>query len=231
MLAKRVVPVLLCRGSALVKGVGFAADRRVGSVVAAAKVYAARGVDELFVLAVGRGPPDLATIEAACADAFCPVAVGGGVGSVADAKALLAVGADQVVVGRRDARLLEELADAVGSANVVAAVDDRGDGAVAWAREAERAGAGQLLVQSVARDGTRAGYDLDLVRAVAEEAGVPVVASCGAGCYAHLDEGLEAGAAAVAAGSLWLFTEATPAGAAEYLGARGWTVRRREEVA
>jgi cyclase len=253
MLKTRVIPTLLHRGSQLVKGVRFSADRPVGSAVQAIKVYNRRGVDELVFLDVtasaeGR-PPDFALIDELADECFMPLTVGGGVRSIADVRDLLAVGADKVAINTAalaNETLISEAAAKFGVQCVVVAVDVRreGDGEtagwrvmsragttatdwepVAWAQRVEALGAGEILLQSIDRDGTMEGYDLEVIRAVADAVRIPVVASGGAGSYADMAAAVAAGASAVAAASIFHFTEMTPREAKLHLREQGAPVR------
>lgn len=229
---RRIVPTILLRGPTAVKGRAFAADRPIGPAAVIARLHEARGVDELVLLDVdatrqGRGP-DLAAIRGVADLLFTPFAAGGGVCSPRDAKALLDCGADKVVVGSVKLNLIATLAGRLGAQSVVVTLDHRDEplaDVVRCARMAADMGAGEILLQSVSRDGTMTGYDLDLIDRVCEAVRIPVVASGGAGSYADMALALEAGASAVAAGAMFAFTDATPAGAASYLAARGWRVR------
>lgn len=245
-LAHRVIPTILCRGRQMVKGVGFDAWRSVGLAAQAVRVHAMRGVDEVCLLDIGatregRGA-DLALVEELSEVLFAPLSVGGGIRTLADVKALLRAGADKVVIGTAfvDLTEMKRIADTVGRQAVVASVDVRA-GEVVWesgtisvSTQSEPVGyaklcadvaAGEILLQCVERDGTMTGYDLPLIRRVARAVGVPVIASGGAGCYAHMQQALEAGASAVAAGAMFQFTDQTPRGAAEYLQANGIEAR------
>lgn len=248
MLARRIIPTMLCRGRQLVKGVGFDAWRPVGHAAQAAKIHQARGVDELVLLDItatreGRGP-DLDLVAELSEGCFMPLAVGGGVRSLDDVKRLLHAGADKVVIGAAAWLwdILRPAADVVGCQAIVVTCDvvdrledvDRQEmrgvrcvrnAAPARARWAAEQGAGEILLQSVNRDGTMAGYDIPLIREVAAAVDIPVIASGGAGCYDHMREALEAGASAVAAGAMFQFTDQTPRGAAQYLAKRGIEVR------
>jgi cyclase len=219
---KRLIPCLDVAGGRVVKGVRFERLRDVGDPVDLACRYAEIGADELVFLDVtatidGRAPL-LELVERAAETLDVPFTVGGGVRNTADARALLRAGADKVAVNRAafdEPALLTELADEFGSQAVVCAIDARGGevvthggrtprgaGAVAWAREAVRRGAGELLVTSIDADGTRAGYDLELTAAVAEAVAVPVIASGGAGKASHLAEAFAAGAEAALVASI-----------------------------
>jgi imidazole glycerol-phosphate synthase subunit HisF len=228
MLKIRVIPTLLHKGFGLVKGVRFDSRRAVGSPMQAVKVYNLRNVDELVFLDVtatteGRGP-DLELIDELADECFMPLAVGGGIRSVDDVRALLGVGADKVVIGTAALRtpdVVREAADRFGSQCVVCAIDARrepGGGwrayvdggrkptdwdAVAWAAHAVELGAGEVLMTSMDSDGVQDGYDLELVRILCETVDVPVVASGGAGKPEHLADALEAGAEAALAASIF----------------------------
>lgn len=250
MLKVRVVPTLLYKDFGLVKGVAFDSWRRTGDALQAMKVYNLREVDEIVLLDIaatpaGRGP-DFELVDELADDCFVPLTVGGGVRSMADITGLLAVGADKVAinsaaVARPD--LIDEGASTFGSQCIVVAIDVRRDAAgrcsvtthcgqrstdldpVAWAIEAERRGAGEILLTSVERDGTRRGYDIDLIRSVSAAVSLPVVASGGAGSYEDMVFALGAGAAAVAAATIYHFTEMTPREAKSFLKNRGYPVR------
>jgi cyclase len=245
-LAHRVIPTMLMSGRKLMKGKRFDAWRSVGLVAQAVRIHQARVVDELVLLDIdatkqGRGP-DLALVEELSAEVFAPLAVGGGVRSVADVKALLRAGADKVVIGTGVVEvpdLVRKCADAVGSQAIVVSVDvGYGDSvmvrcgkegyshdALDYAGWAERAGAGEILLQAIERDGTMEGYDLELIGKVSAAVGVPVIASGGCSGYEDMRQALDAGASAAAVGALFQFTDATPRGAAQYLARQGIEVR------
>lgn len=241
MLAHRIIPTLLCRGRQLVKGVAFDSWRSVGVVAQAVRIHQSRGVDELVLLDIGATPdqrgPDLALVRELADECFMPLAVGGGVRSLDDAHALLDAGADKVVVGTHT-QAIQQIAHTMGSQAVVASIDVRGGEVVVacgtrptgatpvdWAKRCEELGAGEILLTSVDREGTLTGYDLDLIRAVADAVSIPVVAAGGCGSYAHMVQAIAAGACGVACGALFQFTDATPAGAAQYLAGEGVCVR------
>ena len=247
-LAKRIIPTLLCRGRQLVKGIAFDSWRSVGLAAQAVRIHSMRGVDELVLLditatAEGRGP-DLELVRELSEVCFMPLSVGGGIRSLDDAKAVLLAGADKAVIGQAawTTNVVRRIADAFGSQSVVvicdvvtkiADVDDlkksgtrcMREVAPARARWISEQGAGEILLQSVDRDGTLAGYDIDLIRDVSRAVSVPVVASGGCGSYEHMRQAIEAGASAVAAGAMFQFTDATPLGAAEYLNEQGIEAR------
>jgi len=242
-LAFRVIPTVLCRGRVLVKGSGFNPWRSVGLAAQAVLTHAARGVDEVCLLDVtatpeGRGP-DLGLVEELSEALFAPLSVGGGVRGVEDARALLRAGADKVVVCSGGAKAVRQIAQVVGCQAVVGAVDYRADGyvythcgrrelaisPVLWARELEAAGAGEILLTSIDREGGLEGYDIKTLMQVAGAVNVPVVAHGGCSGYGDMEKAIKAGASAAAAGALFQFTDATPHGAAAYLLERGIEAR------
>jgi cyclase len=245
MLKRRVIPTLLLKGAGLVKGTGFDSWRTVGSVQQAVRVFEARMVDELILLDIGATPegrgPDIAAIADATEACFMPLTAGGGVRSVEDFRALLLAGADKVAIctaALERPALIAEASRKFGAQCVVVAIDvrhgrvaarcgeaDTGLDPVAWAREAERLGAGEILLSSVERDGTMQGYDLELIRSVARAVRIPVVASGGAGCPADFEAAFSVGADAVAAGAVWQFSDLTPMMAKHHLAGCGIPVR------
>lgn len=240
-LAKRIIPTLLCRGRQLIKGRAFASWRSVGVAAQAVRVHQARGVDELVLLDISATPeargPDLTLVEDLAEVCFMPLAVGGGIRRIEDVRNLLKAGADKVVLGAqayRNPALVRDIAATVGSQALVVAVDVEADGSVRhgpgaradqWARAMQVLGAGEIMVTSVPREGALDGYDLDLIRSVALAVTIPVVAHGGCGTPQHMLEALQAGADAVAAGSMFQFTDTTPRAAAAYLQAAGMEVR------
>lgn len=250
MLKVRIIPTLLWKGVGLVKGVGFDSWRRVGPVLPAVKVYNTRDVDELVLVDIAANtsmqPPDIESIADFADECFVPFTVGGGVRAVAHVQQLLRAGADKVCLNTaayESPQLVTETARRFGVQCVVASIDVRreGDGwrcfshsgrqqqsrnPVDWARELADRGAGEILLTSIDRDGTMQGYDLELIAAVAGAVQVPVIASGGAGNYEHMRQAVqEAGASAVAAASMFHFTEQTPAAAKAALAAAGIPVR------
>lgn len=237
MLVARVIPVMLCKGRQLVKGKRFVNDRVVGHALQAARIHAARGVDELLILDVSATAEgrtvDLGMIEELTDGIFVPVTVGGGIRTLEQIKALLRAGADKVLIGDaayRDATFIEDAAAMFGSQAIVVTVDHQ-------ARKADRAeciwrtqyfasiGAGEILLNNMDRDGTMQGYDIDLIREVTAAVSVPVIV-CGGCCdYADMQAAIEAGASAVGVGALFQFEDATPREAAEHLKAKGIEVR------
>lgn len=244
-LAHRVIPTILCNGRKLVKGKQFNAWRTVGLASQAVRIHAARGVDEVVLLDIGATPegrgPDLDLVSELSEVLFVPLAVGGGVRTMADVKALLRAGADKVVIGSvipEDPRLLQEASYTVGAQAIVASLDVRGsfcttrNGSTLWPLRPEQAadhvqacGAGEVLLTSVEREGTMQGYDLDLIRRVREAITVPLVVHGGCSGYEDMAQAIKAGASAVAAGALFQFTDATPRAAAQYLQEHGIEAR------
>jgi len=223
--------------------------RDAGDPVALAKHYEEEGADELVFLDITATREDRKTIvelaSRSAEELFIPFAVGGGIGSVEDAQAVLDAGAEKVSVNSaalREPELIEALANRFGSQCVVLAIDARrkaggweayaaggskptGRDAVAWAQEGVERGAGEILLTSMDRDGTTDGYDLELTAAVAEAVGVPVIASGGAGELHHLLEALKAGADAVLCASIFHYGKYTVREAKEYLAAAGIPIR------
>lgn len=242
MLAHRIIPVMLQRGATLVKGRQFRSWRSVGHAKQAVAIHQARGVDELIYLDIGATPegrgPDFATVERLTAGCFMPITVGGGVKSLEDVRGLLNAGADKVAVCSWAPAIIAVAARTLGCQAIVASIDVV-HGLVAWngaqavsninpvdyAKKCADEGAGEILLTCVEREGMMEGYDLELLEAISKAVDVPVIANGGAGTYEHMHEALRAGASAVAAGSMFQFTDATPRGAAEYLAHRGVPVR------
>jgi cyclase len=252
VLKVRVIPTLLWKGLGLVKGVRFNSWRRVGSVLPALKVYNMRDVDELVLVDITatseRREPDVDSVADFSDVCSVPLTVGGGITHIDQIVGLLRAGADKVCINTAamiTPELLTRASERFGSQCVVASIDsylnedgkwsvrvesgsrDTGKDPVAWAREVAARGAGEILLTSVDRDGTMEGYDLPLIAAVAAAVDIPVIASGGAGNYGHMVEVIqEGGASAVAAASMFHFTEQTPAGAKAALAAAGVPVRQ-----
>ncbi len=255
MPAKRVIPCLDVKDGRVVKGVRFQDLRDAGDPVEVAARYDAEGADELVYLDIAASAEGRKTfldvVRRTAEQVFIPLTVGGGVQGPEDVRALLAAGADKVSINTaavRDPRVLAASARQFGSQCVVLAIDARRDAAkdcpsgfrvyvrggreatgldaVSWAREGARLGAGEVLLTSMDADGTQAGYDLALTRAVADAVTVPVIASGGVGALSHLADGLLAGGAdAVLAASIFHYGQHTIREAKEYLAGRGILVR------
>jgi imidazole glycerol-phosphate synthase subunit HisF len=252
MLKVRVIPTLLWKQFGLVKGVGFDSWRRVGPVLPAIKVYNQREVDELVLVDIlahlSEDDPDFESIDEFGQDCFVPLTVGGGITRIEQVQRLLRAGADKVSLNTASyasPELVTEIAKRHGSQCVVASIDVRsnfgggwecfshagqqhtGREVCEWARELESRGAGEILITSIERDGTLHGYDLSLIETVVGAVKIPVIASGGAGTYQHMVNAVtQAGASAVAAASMFHFTEQTPAGAKAALSAAGVPVRK-----
>ncbi|MDH4174241.1 MAG: imidazole glycerol phosphate synthase subunit HisF [Betaproteobacteria bacterium] len=250
-LAKRVIPCLDVTAGRVVKGVNFVALRDAGDPVEIAARYDAEGADELTFLDITASSDErdilLHVIEAVAAQVFIPLTVGGGVRKVEDVRRLLNAGADKVSINTaavQNPALVEEASAKVGNQCIVVAIDakQRADGgwevythggrkptgldAVDWARRMQAAGAGEILLTSMDRDGTREGFDLALTRAVSEAVSVPVIASGGVGELEHLAAGvLEGRADAVLAASVFHFGDFSVRRAKEHMRARGIEVR------
>jgi imidazole glycerol-phosphate synthase subunit HisF len=250
VLAKRIVACLDVRNGAVVKGVNFEGLRDAGDPATLARRYNAEGIDELVVLDVAATLEArralLQTIRAAARELFIPLTVGGGVRSAADAEALLDAGADKVSLNTAalaDPALITALAGRYGSQAVIVAIDAKrqGDGyavfsrsgtaasgrrPVEWAREAEARGAGEILLTSMDRDGTRAGFDCELTAAVSSAVSIPVIASGGAGTFDHFAEVFTAGRAdAALAASVFHFSEHAVAELKSFLASRDIPIR------
>jgi cyclase len=250
MLARRIIPCLDVKDGRVVKGVRFVGLRDAGDPVESALRYDAEGADEVTFLDIGashEGRGTLLSIVERTADALTvPLTVGGGVRAREDARALLLAGADKVALNSAavsDPSVIDAIADAFGSQALVVAIDARRDGdgfrvfthggrrpterdAVAWAVEAARRGAGEILLTSMDRDGTKDGYDLLLTRRVADAVPIPVVASGGVGTLAHFAEGLLEGRAdAALAASVFHDGVFSVRAVKEYLRAHGVVVR------
>lgn len=247
----RVIPCLDVAGGRVVKGVNFVDLVDAGDPVEQARAYDAAGADELCFLDIGASHEGRGTmvdvVRRTAEVCFMPLTVGGGVRGVEDARALLLAGADKVAVNSAAVsrpEVVAEIAERMGSQCVVASVDGRrvaegrwevfthggrretGIDAVAHALRLAELGAGELLVTSMDRDGTRDGYDLELIRTIADQVTVPVVASGGVGNLQHLVEGIRDGhASAVLAASIFHFGEASIAEAHAALAAAGIPVR------
>ncbi len=251
MLKVRVMPTLLYKDLGLVKGVAFDSWRRVGGLMQAIKVYNMREVDELVFLDItatrdGRRP-DFDLVDDFADECFMPLTVGGGVRTVEDVRRLLQVGADKVAINTAAIEtpgLIPQVAERFGSQCMVISIDAKRHASLSYevythsgtvaagidplslARKVESLGAGEILLTSIDRDGSMTGYDVELTRPVAEAVSIPVIASGGAGKYRHMAEVLREGkASAVAAASIFHFTEQTPLGAKQYLREQGFSVR------
>lgn len=251
MLKVRIIPTLLLKRFGLVKGVGFNSWRRIGPVLPAIKVYSYREVDELIIVDIEAHRSeecfDFELVTEFSSDCFVPLTVGGGIRSTQQVQQLLRAGADKIAVNSEayaNPQLINDIAKLFGNQCLVASIDVRkqdgkwlcfshagqqftGREVTAWAHELEERGAGEILITSIDYDGTMQGYDLPLLESVVGAVNVPIIASGGAGNYQHMIDAVkEAGVSAVAAASIFHFTELTPAGAKGALEASGIRVRK-----
>ena len=251
MLAKRIIPCLDVAAGRVVKGVNFVELRDAGDPVEIARRYDEQGADEITFLDITASSDQrdiiLHVVEQVAEQVFIPLTVGGGVRTVADVRRLLNAGTDKVAMNSAALENPQLVADAsakVGSQCIVVAIDakqvapgkwavfshggrrDTGLDAVLWAQQAEALGAGEILLTSMDRDGTKNGFDLALTRAVSDALAIPVIASGGVGTLQHLADGILQGRAdAVLAASIFHYGEYTVRQAKEYLRAQGIEVR------
>ena len=251
MLAKRIIPCLDVRDGRVVKGVNFVNIRDAGDPVELASYYSAQGADEIVFLDITATSDGRATVadvvERTAAQVFVPLTVGGGIRSLEDFQLLLRAGADKISVNSaavKDPALISRAAERFGSQCVVLAIDARrrpegnyevvvaggrtptGLDAVEWAREGQRRGAGEILLTSMDADGTKAGFDLEMTRAVTRAVSIPVIASGGCGSLEHFAQVFEqTGCDAALAASLFHFGELTVPQVKEYLASRNIPVR------
>lgn len=229
MLRTRVFPILLYRGQGLCKGIRFEGHKYVGDVLNAVRIFNTKQVDELVLIDIGATAedrtisPDL--VKRVSQECLMPLTVGGGIRLIDDAQKLLAAGAEKVTIntaGFERPDLISKIASTFGSQSVVASIDARKRGrgwqamtrcgandcgldAVDAVRAAQEAGAGEILLTSIDREGTGEGYDTDLIHAAAGVVQLPLIANGGAASLAHMRSAIEAGASAVAAGSMFVF--------------------------
>jgi cyclase len=251
MLARRIIPCLDVMAGRVVKGINFVGLRDAGDPVEIARRYDAQGADEITFLDITASSDErdliLPVIEAVASQVFIPLTVGGGVRRVEDVRRLLNAGADKISINSaalQEPQLINSAAGRYGSQCIVVAIDARQDGpgrwqvyshggrkatgrdAVAWAVEVAQRGAGEILLTSMDRDGTRSGFDLVLTRAVADAVPIPLIASGGVGTLEHLVAGVaQGGADAVLAASIFHFGDHTIGEAKKLMAERGIVVR------
>ena len=252
MFTKRIIPCLDVNNGRVVKGVNFVDLKDAGDPVEIAKAYDAAGADELVFLDITASCEERDTVvdmvRQVAANVFIPFTVGGGIRTVDDFKKLLREGADKISVNSAAIdrpELITEAAEKFGSQCVVVAIDakrredggwniykhggrlDTGIDAIEWAKKVERLGAGEILLTSMDCDGTKAGYDIELTRAIADAVSIPVIASGGAGTLEHFYDALtEGGADAALAASLFHYKELEIRQVKDYLAGKGISVRR-----
>ena len=249
MLAKRIIPCLDVKDGRVVKGINFVSLRDAGDIADNAKFYNDAGADELVFLditATHEGRKTFAKqVERAAKEVFIPLTVGGGISSVEDFRTLLLAGADKISVNSsaiKDKTLITRAAEKFGSQCVVCAIDakrfgdtfhvyvhggriDTGIDAIEWAAEAEKLGAGEILLTSMDADGTKNGYDLELTRRVAERVNIPLIASGGGGTKEHFLEAFNAGADAALAATLFHYRQLEISDLKAYLKEKGVCIR------
>jgi cyclase len=251
MLTKRIIPCLDVKDGRVVKGVRFVELRDAGDPVENAKFYDEQGADELTFLDITASFEKrkiiLTVVERTANEVFMPLTVGGGIRDLTDIRDLLNAGADKVSINTaavEDSDFIRRAAERFGSQCIVLAIDAKrrapsgwevythggrtptGLDAVVWAKKGEELGAGEILLTSMDRDGTKDGYDLGLTRTISEAVGIPVIASGGAGNLEHLYEALAQGSAdAVLAASIFHYREYSIREAKEYLREKGVEVR------
>lgn len=250
MLTKRIIPCLDVHDGRVVKGINFVNLRDAGDPVELASFYDKEGADELVFLDISASHEGRKTmidvVRRTAEQVFIPFAVGGGIGTIDDIRSLLSAGADKVSINSaaiKDPALITEGARKFGSQCIVVAIDARKNGesyqvyinggrvptgkdAVEWAKEAERRGAGEILLTSMDKDGTKDGYDLELTAMISQAVGIPVIASGGAGNLDHLYQAVTVGQAdAVLCASIFHYREYSIKEAKEYLRDKGVSVR------
>jgi cyclase len=243
MLAFRILTTLLVSNGQLVKGKRFKNDRRIGSVQQAVNVFQKREIDEMIIVDIDASREnrliDYEMVDRLTNGCFMPLGFGGGVKSLDDVRLLLKHGADKIVIGSNVTKeLLNVSSKNLGSQSVCCSVDYIGNtifncslntispmDILNYCKYVEAEGAGEIILQSIERDGTMQGYDIPLIERVCKAVNIPVVASSGAGSYDDFYQAYSSGCSGVSAGAMYAFTELTPKGAKEYLKGKGINVR------
>jgi cyclase len=251
MLSKRIIPCLDVKDGRVVKGVNFVNLRDAGDPVEIAKKYSDEGADEICFLDITASHEERKTmidvVERTAAEVFVPLTVGGGVRTIEDVRQLLLAGADKVSINTaavKDPDFVKRASERFGSQCIVVAIDARrvspgkwevythggriptGIDALEWAKKMEENGAGEILLTSMDKDGTKSGYDIELTRAVSRAVSIPVIASGGAGSLDHLSDGVRDGEAdAVLVASIFHYGEHSIKEAKEHMGSKGISVR------
>ena len=252
MITKRVIPCLDVRAGRVVKGINFVKLRDAGDPVELARIYNDQGADELTFLDISASLEERRTtldiVSKTADEVFIPLTVGGGIREVKNVNELLRAGADKISVNTSaiaNPKLLNEISDRFGNQVLVLSVDARraqtksgfevtthggtksaGMDALAWMEEAEKRGVGEILLNSMDSDGTKSGFDLELIKAARQECGLPIIASGGAGKVEHFSQAINAGADAVLAASVFHFGEISIQQAKNELERYGYFVRR-----
>ena len=234
MLKHRIIPVLLTDGNGqCVKPVSFQRPyRKLGTMEQYIRVVENRNVDELIIIDIEatnqKRKPDFNKLRSYCDNLYCPVTYGGGISTLDDISMALNNGADKVAI-RSIQGLIPGAVKKFGAQAIVYVMDWHGeDDPIKWAQYAEHLGGGEILLNDVYKDGTMEGYNLELIKDVSRAVSIPVIALGGCGEPAHMAQALSAGASAVAAGSMFLYTDYTPKNCAEYLDKQGFPVRLHE---
>lgn len=226
----RVIPVLLMRERGLVKSIRFSNYKYVGDPINAVRIFNEKEVDELAILDInasaGNQGPDIVLIESIVSEAFMPIAYGGGIANLEQAKRILSIGVEKLILNRsaiKNPTLISEIARQYGSQSVLVSIDykknyfgkisvyiengktNAGISPLAFAKQIEEAGAGEILLNSIERDGSFSGYDLEMIREVSNAIGIPLIAAGGAGSLADFRQAALHGASAVSAGSMFVF--------------------------
>lgn len=255
MLKSRIIPCLDVKNGRVVKGVNFENLVDAGDPVAQAKFYYEQGADELCFLDIAASEENrgviLDVVKKVAQVCFIPFTVGGGIREINDFSNLLKCGADKVSVNSsaiKNPNLISEAANKFGAQCVVVAIDAKknqsgiyeifthggkvptGIDAISWAKKAESLGAGEILLTSMDKDGTKSGYDLELIQKITSQVSIPVIASGGVGNLQHLRDGIQAGASAVLAASIFHFKEYSIKEAKEFLDKEGVAVRKTIET-
>lgn len=247
MLKTRVIPCLTIKDLRLVKSIQFKEHRNIGSYIAAVRVFNARDVDEMIVLDLDAAKTGIKPwlLEELTKECFMPLTIGGGIKTLEDIRTLLKLGADKVAINTaalERPEFISEAAEKFGNQCIVISIDAKKmnnhyevfkNGGTAgtgrkpeeWAKEAEKLGAGEILITSIDEDGRMGGYDLDLIKLITEAVKIPVIACGGAGKPEDFVPAVKAGASAVAAASIFQYTQITPMNIKEYLSKSGIETR------
>lgn len=221
MLKKRVIPCLLLKDSGLVKTVNFSDPKYIGDPINAVKIFNNKEVDEIIFLDISKRRPPFELLSKIASEAFMPFSYGGGIENLEDIEKILNIGIEKVALNTnavKNPEIIKQAAERFGSQSIIVSIDikdnkvfteggrnNTGLNPVKWAQEAENLGAGEIFLNSIDKDGTMQGYDLELIKKVSEAVNIPVVASGGAGKAEDFNNAFEAGASAVSAGSMFVF--------------------------